>query len=67
MDIITAIFAVFTAIGEWIGTAITSLMPIFYTAESGLTLLGSLSVVGLGMGVIFLILGFIVNFFQFRA
>lgn len=67
MNIIEAIFAVFTAIGDWIGEAVVSLTPMFWNAETGLTLLGSLSVTSLGIGIIFLLLGFIINFFQFRA
>lgn len=67
MELLTAIFAVFTAFGEWIGDAVISLLPMFYTAESGLTFLGTLGVCGLGMSVIFLILGFIQNFLHFRG
>lgn len=67
MDIITAIFAVFTEFGEWIGSAITSLMPIFYSVDTGLTFIGALGVCGLGMSVIFLMLGFIQNFLHFRG
>lgn len=67
MNIVTQIFAVFSAIGTWIGEAVTDLLPIFWSSTDGLTLLGTMSVVGLGMGVIFLMLGFITNFFQFRA
>ena len=52
--VLTAVLAVFTAIGEWIGTAITALTPMFYVAETGLTFLGTLAVAGLGFSVIFL-------------
>lgn len=67
MEILTAILAVFTAIGEWIGTAVTSLIPMFYVAETGLTFIGILSVAGLGFSVIFLIIGVIQNFLHFRG
>ena len=66
-SILTAILAVFTAIGEWIGTAVTSLVPMFYGAETGLTFLGVLAVAGLGFSVIFLIIGVIQNFLHFRG
>ncbi len=66
-SVLTAILAVFTAIGEWISTAVTSLMPMFYVAETGLTFLGVLAVAGLGFSVIFLVMGLIQNFLHFRG
>lgn len=66
-SVLTAILAVFTAIGEWISTAVTALMPMFYVAGTGLTFLGVLAVAGLGFSVIFLILGLIQNFLHFRG
>lgn len=65
--ILTAILAVFTAIGEWIGTAVTALVPMFYVSGTGLTFLGVLAVAGLGFSVIFLIVGLIQNFLHFRG
>jgi len=65
-SIITAITAVFTAIGEWIVTAIELLQPIFWTAE-GLTFLGVLAVCGLAFSVVFLIIGIIQRFLHFRG
>lgn len=66
-SILTAILAVFTAIGDWIGTAVTSIMPMFYVAGTGLTFLGVLAVAGLAFSVIFLIIGLIQNFLHFRG
>lgn len=66
-SVLTAILAVFSAIGEWISTAVTSLMPMFYVAETGLTFLGVLAVAGLGFSVIFLVMGLIQNFLHFRG
>lgn len=66
-SVISAVLAVFTAIGEWIGTAVTALMPMFYVAETGLTFLGVLAVAGLGFSVIFLLLGLISNYLHFRS
>lgn len=67
-----AVLAVFMAVGEWFATAITALLPIFWTAnaEGGggeLTILGVLALAGLAFSVIFLIVGIISNFFKFRA
>ena len=65
-SILTAILAVFTAIGDWIVTATTSLQPIFWTGTQ-LTLLGTLSVCSLAFGVCFLIIGVISKFLKFRG
>lgn len=72
MDILTAVLAVFSAIGEWIPEAITNLVPMFYTAGVGgdpgkLTFLGVLSVAGLSFSVIFLCISLIQNFLHFRG
>lgn len=64
--VLTAILAVFTAIGEWIGTAVQTLIPMFYVAETGLTFIGVLAVAGLGFSVIFLLLNTIKDFLRFR-
>lgn len=66
MGVLEAILAVFTGIGEWIGDAVTALIPMFY-AESGLTFLGVLAVAGLAFSVVFLIIGVIQNFLHFRG
>lgn len=65
-SVITAITAVFTAIFEWIITAIEAVVPVFYGAE-GLTFLGVLALVALGISIFFLVLGLIQNFLHFRG
>lgn len=55
---------VFTKIGDWLAEAIPSFMPMFYSAETGLTFIGVLSIVGLGFSVIFLCLGLIQKFMR---
>lgn len=62
-----AILAVFMSVGEWITSAVTSLIPMFYVAETGLTFLGVLAVAGLAFSVVFLIIGIIQNFLHFRG
>lgn len=64
--IIEAVFAVFTEIGDWIAGAMTQLTPIFYNAETGLTLIGVTSLCGLGIGVVLLIINKISDFLRFR-
>lgn len=67
MTILETILAVFMGVGEWISTAVTSLIPMFYVAETGLTFLGVLGVAGLAFSVVFLIIGVIQNFLHFRG
>ena len=67
MDIISAIFDVFDAITSWLTGAVVDIIPMFYAAETGLTFLGSLAVVGLGISVVFLLIGIIQNFLHFRG
>lgn len=66
MSIIEQITGVWTKIGAWISDAFTQLQPVFYSAESGLTFLGTLACVGLAMSVVFLILGIIESFLRLR-
>lgn len=70
--VVSSITGVFTAIGDWITTFLSSLIEIFYTTpsegvEGGLTFLGTLSVIGLAFSVFFLIMGVIQNFLHFRG
>lgn len=72
MAILEAVLAVFMGVGEWISTAVTSLIPMFWTAAEGgtggeLTFLGVLAVAGLAFSVVFLIIGLIQNFLHFRG
>lgn len=65
--ILEEILAVFTAIGAWLTTNVSSLMPMFYVAETGLTFLGVLAVAGLAFSVVFLMIGIIQRFLHFRG
>ena len=71
MGILEAIFNVFTQVGDWIITALTTLMTIFWTTGADgagqLTFLGVLAVAGLAFSVIFLIIGIIQRFLHFRG
>ena len=55
MSILESVLGVFDSIGDWIVTAVTDMMAMFYTAEGGLSLLGVLAVAGLAFSVIFLV------------
>ena len=65
--VLSSILAVFLSVGEWISSAVTSLTPMFWVAETGLTFLGTLAVSGLAFSVAFLIIGLIQNFLHFRG
>lgn len=67
MSILTKIFDVFDAVGAWIVTAVDDMSSLFYTTADGLTLLGTLAVVGLAFSVVFLLIGIIQNFLHFRG
>lgn len=67
MGIIEQITGVFDAIGTWLTGAVQDLIPMFYVAESGLTFLGTLAVIGLAMSVVFLLIGLIQKFLHFRG
>lgn len=66
-NVLTYILEVFTAVGDWISTAVTNLMPMFYTEGTGLTFMGVLAVAGLAFSVVFLVLRIIQNFLHFRG
>lgn len=66
-NVLTAVLAVFTMIGEWLVTTVPKLFGLFYSAENGLTFLGVLAVAGLAFSVIFLLVGIIQRFLHFRG
>lgn len=66
-SILDSVFAVFTAIAEWFGEIIPTISAFFYVAETGLTFMGTLTIIGLGISLIFLLIGLISNFLQFRG
>lgn len=66
MAVITTILGVFTSIAEWFADAIPTVISLFY-AENVLTFLGGLAVTGLGISVVFLLMGVISNFLHFRG
>lgn len=66
-SVLDSILAVFTAVGEWIATAVESFIPMFYVAETGLTFLGVLAIISVAIGMAFLILRVLQNFLGFRS
>lgn len=66
-SVITSITQVWTAISGWIVDTIPDIVNVFYNAESGLTFLGTLSVLALGVSVFFLLMGLIQRFLHLRG
>lgn len=65
--VITSITSVFSAIMEWMATAIADLTPIFYVAETGMTFIGTLTIIGLAISIFFLLIGVISSFLHLRG
>lgn len=66
-NILGRVLEVFSQMSEWLGTAVVDILPMFYTAEAGLTIIGVMTVAGLSLSVTFLIIGVISNFLHFRG
>lgn len=67
-----AITQVWTEIMTWITTSLGSIQDVFYTAgasgaDGELTFLGVLAVIGVAIGIAFLIIGVIQNFLRLRS
>ena len=71
MGVLDAVFDVFTGIVTWFGETMPSIQNLFYTTGTGgagqLTFLGVLAIVGVGISLVFLLIGVISNFLQFRS
>lgn len=63
--VVSAITAVFTAIGEWFVAIVLTMLDIFYV-DGALTFIGTLAVMGLGIAVILLILAMIRSYIRFQ-
>lgn len=64
MNVIQSITSVFDALTEWLVGTIASFEGVFYNAESGLTLIGTLTLVSVGIGIGFLLFNIIRGFFN---
>ena len=65
-NILTAIFAVFAQVAQWIVQTLPEFFSLFFV-DGALTLLGCLAIAGLGIGVCFLLLGIIQRFMHFAG
>lgn len=66
-NLITAITGVFDDLSEWLVGAVGSVTGLFYDSTSGLTFLGTLAIIGLGISVIFLLIGIVQKFLHFAG
>lgn len=65
--VISQITGVFSSMFSWMSESIPDITAIFYSSESGLTFLGTLAVVALGISIFFLIMGLVQNFLHLRG
>ena len=66
-NVITSMTGVFDAVFTWLSTALSSVIDIFYVAETGFTFLGVLALIALAISIFFLIIGVISNFLHLRG
>lgn len=64
MNVIQSITGVFSDLTEWLVSTIASFESVFYNAETGLTLIGTLTLVSVGIGIGFLLFNIIRGFFN---
>ena len=67
MGVLEKVLEVFTSVGVWISTNVSTYSTMFYNAETGLTFMGVLAVAGLAFSVTFLLIGIIQRFLKFGA
>ena len=63
---IGTITSVWTEVMTWVTTSLGSVQTVFYD-EGALTFLGTLAVIGVSIGIAFLIIGVILNFLKLRG
>lgn len=66
MNIIEAMTGVFDSIGDWFVNAVSDVTSLFYVPETGLTLLGTLAVIGLAISIVMLLLNIVKSFLRLR-
>lgn len=64
--VLDSIISVFEAMAQWLSSAVAAVVPMFYSAEGGLTFIGTVSIAALAISVAFLILGLVRSFLRFQ-
>ncbi len=65
MTIVESILAVFMTVLEWFVEAVSAVSPLFFTPEAGLTLIGSITVIGVGFAVTLLVIAMLRGLLRF--
>ena len=58
---------IWTALVQWLTTNLTSVQSIFYSAETGFTLMGTLTAVGVAVSIVFVLIGTIAIYVRLRG
>ena len=66
MSVVNAVTGVFTELSAWIIDAMSSATVLFWDPQTGLTLIGTLAIMSLGIAVSLLVLNLIKNFVRFK-
>lgn len=66
MTIIESITGVFDSVGDWLTTAIGNVTDLFYVDGTGLTLIGTLAIMGLSIAVVMLLINVVRSFLRFQ-
>ena len=64
-DLIQSILTIWTAMCTWFISTMGELLNIFYDPTTGITILGIMAFCGIGVGLIFLLIGLVRKFFKF--
>lgn len=65
--VVQGILAVVLAILEWFVDAVTTMTALFYTPEAGLTVIGTITVIGFGIALVLLVAAWIRSLFKARG
>lgn len=67
MTILDTIFAVLTGVLGWLIEGITSVVGVFYDAQTGLTFIGIMALIGLAIGIGRLVLAWVRSLIKGRG
>ena len=66
-NVLADILKIFSTVITWLVSAVNSIVPMFWAAETGLTFMGVLAVSALAISVTLLVVRVIQNFLHFRS
>lgn len=65
-SVISSVLAVFLAVIEWFVGAVEAMTPLFYVAETGLTFIGTITVIGVAIAITLLVVAMIRSLLRLR-